>query len=643
MPELDTILAMLESQDADEIRESAYAAGEGGYKECIPLLARHLQSQNLGVQEAADQALRLIGGAETVQAVVPLLRSDDAPVRNLSMDILREVGGEDVASLTQLLEDEDPDIRIFVADILGSCGGIMAVQPLCRALLKDPEVNVRYQAAVSLGNLEEKKAAACLNQAMADEEWVQFAVIEALTKLRDESSVNALAKAMDKSSDLVCSMIVDALAEMGNLKAVTLLLRHMDSSPTALRNKIVKAIVHILGGRSLTMLTDNEREHFRVYALAALQDEDPGIQDAAAQGLAFVGGEQASASVLQLAERLEPVRDQERILNLAECLASIGVTQALHDAVLHGTWKAGMVAVKTIELTGDVAAGELLLKAFWDKDREMQRAIIDALAKLPDPGHRDFYLDILERHNDGHVLKGALRFLGFTSCNPDDGEKLFSMLEHPYDDVKEAALEACVNMDGPEMRKRFQELFQSPEPIHRFMATYALGRLGAMENLEELKLALEDEVPDVRKVALESLGPVCNELGDDFSLMLARLSDEVREVRLAMVQLMGSQCCVPGVERHLLQALDDEDDWVRIRAVEALGERADANALPSIVPLLESDNKLLVLKVIQALGAIGGKTAFRSLLAMVDSDDPEMQEAAEEALARIKEQPGEGD
>ena len=643
MHKLEDVKRMLAGNDADQIREGAFAAGEGRWLECIPLLAKQLQSQNLGVQEAADQALRNIGGPEAVQAVTPLLRSDDAPVRNLAMDILREIGGDDITTLTELLRDEDPDIRIFAADILGSARNSMAVQPLCKALLKDPEVNVRYQAAVSLGNLEERQGAECLNRAMADEEWVQFAVIEALSKLRDESSVNAMAKAMDKSSDLVCSMIVEALAEMGNIKAVPLLLRRMESSPAALRNKIVKAIVLILGGRSLTMLSDNERERFRIYALAALQDEDPDIQDAAARGLAYVGGEQASASVLALAERLEPVRDQERIEKLAESLSAIGFKSALRDAVTNGTWKAGMVAIKALELLGDPRGAALLTEAFWSKDREMQRAIMDTLDVLAGEDERPFYLDILERHNDGHVLKAALHFLGHKTRHHEDGNKLFALLEHPYDDVKEAALDACVSLNGAEMQRKFRDLFHSPEPIHRFMAVYALGKLGVLDNMDSIKLALEDEAPDVRKVALEALTPVCNELGEDFGLILSRLNDEVREVRLAVVQLLGAGCSVEGVEQYLYQALHDEDDWVRIRTVEALGERKDKAALAHIVPLLETDNNLLLLKIIKALGNIGGKTAFRSLLAMVNSEDPELQEAAEAALAQIKDQPGEGD
>ena len=165
-------------------------------------------------------------------------------------------------------------------------------------MLKDPEVNVRYQAAVSLGELAFPQASKCLGQALGDEEWVQFAVIEALSKIRDAGSVGDLVKALDNSSDLVASMIVDALGEIGNIKAVTMLLKRMDASPLVLRNKIVKSVVRILGGRALSLLSRDERERFVGYLLAALGDDDEDIQDAAVSGLGSVGGDAAARAVL---------------------------------------------------------------------------------------------------------------------------------------------------------------------------------------------------------------------------------------------------------------------------------------------------------------------------------------------------------
>lgn len=226
--DVQQILALLSSDEPEHVREGAYEAGYAKLEEAIPLMVAKLEEvRSSGVQEAIDRALRKIGGKPVVDAVIPLLRSEDPPVRNISMDVLREVGKSDVNALAALMDDEDADLRIFGADILGSTGSAVAVPLLSSALLKDPEVNVRYQAAVSLGELAYPEAATALNHALDDDEWVKFAVIEALVKVKAESSVGAMLMALNHSSALVASNIVEALGEMGYMKAAPMLLERL--------------------------------------------------------------------------------------------------------------------------------------------------------------------------------------------------------------------------------------------------------------------------------------------------------------------------------------------------------------------------------------------------------------------------------
>lgn len=637
MAECNRYLEQLASDDYEELRAAAFAAGEEKCVEAVPRLAQLLETKHLGVQEAADQALRRIGGAETVRAVIPLLRCDDAPARNLGMDILREVGVQDISALIELVKDEDPDIRIFASDILGSTHNSMCIQPLCNALLKDPEVNVRYQAAVSLGELGFPDAATCLNKAMEDEEWVQYSVIEALTKLGDASSINPLVKAMDHSSDLVRSMIIDALGEMGNVKAVGILLSRLETSPAALRNKIVKAVVNILGGKSLTLLSPNERERFRVYALAALEDEDEDVQDAAIEGLSFVGGDPASRGILRIAAALDPERHAERLDSIIGHLANVGLTDGLREG-LRGEPGTALVAVETLTRVGTQDAADAVMEVFWDSDRTVQREIVSCLSKTCGEGCKDFFMDVLERHDDAKVVKSALRFLGKKLRLPEAGPKMFDLLDHQYDDVKEAALDACIAVGGEDMTERFREMFRSPEPIHRLMAVYALGNLGAEQHMDILREALSDEIPDIRKVALEAVSSTCPaDVEQWLEFVVPGLQDENKDVRLTVIELMGG-CHDAAVLPHLLKALEDSDDWVRIRALEALGSQKAKEAVPVIVEFLEQPNRLLVMKAVEALGAIGGTAAFRSLLELSNSEDPELVDAAESAVARIQEE-----
>jgi HEAT repeat protein len=642
MADCSEYLSLLKSDDKEIVREGAFRAGEDNCVAAVGILAELLQTNHLGVQEAADSSLRKIGGSETVQAVLPLLRSDEAPVRNLSMDILREVGGQDMPSLVALIHDDDPDIRIFVADILGSTDNVMAVAPLCDALLRDPEVNVRYQAAVSLGELGKPEAAPCLNKAIEDEEWVQYSVIEALTKIGHSSSVGALIKALDHASDLVASMIIDSLGELGDIKAVTMLLRRMDESPTALRNKIVKAVVKILGGKSLALLKADERERFREYLLVALKDEDEEIQDAAIHGLAHVGGEEASKGILRIAGALDQDRDQERLGVIIGCLAEIGLTEALKSGLLGDDQAVAHVAVQSLSLISpescdnDHAVCTVLMEAFWKVGLPIQRQIISVAAERGTEQAKDFFIKVLDEHTDGTVLKSVVYLLGEKLRLAEVVDRIFPLLDHQYDDVKEAALEACIAINGPEVRERFISMFASDEPIHRLMAVYALGKLGVSRNMDILTQAIEDAVPDIRKVAIEALASECD-ISDDWQpLVLSKLNDESKDVRLTVIEIMG-QCFVEGFIPHLIAALDDADDWVKIRAIDALGEHEAAQAVPKLIEMLENPNRFVVMKIIEALGSIGGTSAFRALLEITNSDEYELVNAAEESIAKIQE------
>ena len=493
---------------------------------------------------------------------------------------------------------------------------------------------------MSLGDLGRPEAAKCLNKALQDEEWVQFAVIEALSKIRDDSSVGALLSAMNTSSDLVASMIVEALGEMGNVKAVAMLLKKLDDSPTALRNKIVKAVVRILGAKSLTLLSSAERDKFRQYLLVALEDlrdrypgrghARPGIRGRR-PGLGRRAGHGRGHGPRARRRPPGPGRGHPGP-HRADRRTGAG-------ACARGEPSISGVAVAVLSRMGEAqpeAAG-LLMDVFWDKDRDTQRAIIEALKAHAGPDTRDFFLGVLERHGDGTVIKGALALLGERYAEGEVGEVLYGYLDHPYDDVKEVALDACVAVGGEVMTRRFRDLFASDEPVHRLMAVYALGRMDVPGNLDLLKAALSDEVPDIRKVALEGLGSLCfADFASWLDTVVPCLGDENREVRLTVVDLMGN-CPNDEVLEHLMAALEDHDDWVRVRAIEALGRRAAETAVPGLVRAMADENKMVAIRAVEALGAVGGQSAFRALLAAVEGDDPEMQAAAEEALERMQE------
>lgn len=640
MPENDQIFALLASDNPDDIREGAYLAGKKKMQEALPALVEHLSTHNIAVQEAVERALYKIGGPKVVEAVIPLLRSDDAPARNTAMELLRRLSSSNIEALTRLLRDDDPDIRIFTSDILGSTGSSIAVAALSYALLHDPEVNVRYQAAVSLGELALPGAAASLNKAMQDEEWVQFAVIEALTKIRDESSVSALVQALDKSSDLVGSMIVDALGEMGNMRAVPLLLKHLESASLPLGNKIVRAVVNILGEQSLTLLGSKVCERLRDHIHHAVKDEDSSIQDAAVKAFASLKGNDATESIMKLAGTLDPEEDAERIGKIISALTAIGVNDALLAAVRGDNDLTMQIAVEVMARLEDPHLLPMLVEMFWHRDRDTQRFLVNAMADRADKSAQNFFLDVLDRHKDGLVLRGALRFLGHMGDPGVVQDKVLSFLDNQYNDVKETALEAAVALNTPKIHDHFRKTARSDDPAQRMMAVYAFGMFGPQLFMEELRNALGDECPDVRRLAVEALSRDYSGGSESLHLIESQMADKNKEVRLAVVEALGTYDN-EEIYAHLIRGLRDEDDWVRSRCIDKLGERKSQESVPTLIEMLEDESRLIVMKAIEALGQIGGEVAFRALMELLGHPSPETQEAAEAAIENIRLQAGE--
>ncbi len=465
-------------------------------------------------------------------------------------------------------------------------------------------------------------------------------MIEALLKIRSESCLDALIKAMPHSSDLVSSMIADALAEMGNIKAVPLLLKRLENSPKALRNKIVKAIVQIMGGRSLTLLPTLEQANFREYLLAALSDEDEEIQDKAISGLVFMKVAEAAGPIIELAAQLDFDEDdqQDRLDWIAKALAEIGSLQALKKALYSGEPAKIALAIRALRLCPGPESSDLLQGFFPNQDRNLQRTIIDALVLVSSEQDARFFLNLLSEHNDGHVLKQSLRFLARAGKQPEFTDKIFSLLDHPYPDVREAALETCIAVGDQNMMDRFQRMFASPDPGKRTMAVLGLGNLGCTDHMDLIKRALEDENPAVRKAALEASIKLCGLTSEVFALVSQRLQDEDRDVRLTLISLIGEcDCNQVDIMPLLKMALTDGHDWVRVRAVEALGAKRVRDAIPNLAGLLQEGNQLIALKVIWALGRIGGQAAFQILMDVLNSDDQELINAAEEAIVFLQE------
>lgn len=635
VPSEEDILTNLSSDDNSIIRQAAFNAADANLYSALPMIVSLFESKSLGVQEACEFAVRKIRGPQSIALVIPSLRSEDATIRNIAMDILRDICTDNIEEIITLIDDQDPDVRIFTADILGASNSALALSPLCRALLEDEEVNVRYQAAISIGALQNPKAADSLRNALNDEEWVQYAVIEALAKIRDASCVDILLQALPKVSPLIASMIIDALGDIANIKAAPFLLHFIDNSSGPLQTKALKATIQILGPNSLALLGAQQLTSLQVYMLKALNEQDDNTLKIVLQGLASTGiNPEATKAVLKLVATINPDLQHELLQNALECIIKIGYNEELEYALEIDNDTVRKLAIEACGMLQG-KAGRFALKRHFEMLTQIDKnRAIELLALGSDTHDIPFFIHYLDKSQDPIIICAALNFLGTNQRHLPVASNMLDFLKHANPTVREAALEACISLEDEQTVFHIVSLINDDSAEMRKVAVYTMGRINAGYFLEQLTRAMDDSCEFVRKTAIQGIGYGLPAGDTKNSILILAVSDIACEVRRIAVELLGANI-TPETTQALLTALGDSDDWVKMRALEALGEHRIKSAMPIIVEMMQNNSTLVQLEIINTLARFGDDLAFQTLLHFMSNGNQEIQQAAQEAIANI--------
>ena len=131
------------------------------------------------VREAILTSLARVGNAESLAAVLPLLRSDAADLRTGALDALRAMAGAVAARLTDLLADPDPDVRLLACELARAIPAERAQQVLCDLIEQDAEVNVCAAAIEVLAEIGSGEAIPSLDRCarrFPNEAFLEFSI-----------------------------------------------------------------------------------------------------------------------------------------------------------------------------------------------------------------------------------------------------------------------------------------------------------------------------------------------------------------------------------------------------------------------------------------------------------------------------------
>ncbi len=320
--------AQVESGSIEEKREAIRVAGSLPITDIIDTLISILYVDNKALQEAVIELLVSRPDKLVVEKLMPLLREENANVRNAAIEVLEKIGRDYVDLIGAYLEDEDKDVRLFVCDIIGKFGTEKALEYLSKALY-DEEINVRNSAVMGIGSIVNEKSVSVLAELLERETdtWVRFSIIDALTKIGLDSAKEVLRKALYREkNDVVLKALLDGISKFGDDIFIYDIMYVFEFMSSQKLSDVYSDIIDF--GLRVETIPDDEavRKKFAVYLLAYIKYSDDRWNAYRAVNIVSKLGPEAEWVLLDI---LQTISEPMIINSAIEGLREIGTAKAL--------------------------------------------------------------------------------------------------------------------------------------------------------------------------------------------------------------------------------------------------------------------------------------------------------------------------
>ncbi len=183
--DLTGLLAQLREGDAGQRRWAARDLSH--HPGAASALAAQLAGEpDSSVREAIFISLASIGNDDAAAALLSLLRSDDAALRNGAIESLAGMPEAVAPRVAALLDDEDADVRLFTVNLLGELRHAQVLPWLLQVLRQESELNVVAAAIEVLAEVGQPEHVAALRAArrrFAHDAFIGFAADTAIERI----------------------------------------------------------------------------------------------------------------------------------------------------------------------------------------------------------------------------------------------------------------------------------------------------------------------------------------------------------------------------------------------------------------------------------------------------------------------------
>jgi HEAT repeat protein len=312
--------------------------------------------------------------------------------------------------------------------------------------------------------------------------------------------------------------------------------------------------------------------------ISSLNDRDHDVRFGAARALQKIGKPATGPLVVALKRRESMIRK-----GAADTLSKIGWQPANTEETI-----TLLLAKQSWDELASIGAGAVspLVEALEDNDDDVRRGTAKALKKIGTPATGPL-VTVLESKNSvvRKEAAGILNTLGWEPLN-----------------MKERELLLIANQEWN-----------------------AIAKTGT-QAIPYLKVTLKDEDSKIRKNTAETLEKIgwhpSTEEEKAYFLLANQVWDDLAK--------MGSS----GTDLLIIAVQDNNDD-IRMKALQALGKTGDPRGVPPIVAALKDENPDIRFESAAALKVIGNEDAVKPLIDALEDESAKVREEAADSLAVI--------
>lgn len=541
-PELDYLVDDLEFNACWEVQSSLMdALAEIGDSRAVEPLIEVLESEGYeDLQESGFQALAKLSGGAAREFLLKQLKQGGSLARRRAARALCDlpelriasksapavIPSEILTGLTDALADRDSDVRINAAQALAASGSAEVVVPIT-LLLNDPNMEVRGEAATILAAIRGRDIVDRLHQLLTeDNRDLRRHIVRVLGEIGEPTSLEPISLLLDSSDQDLLYEVVGALANIG-----------VAGSEQKLANILV-----------------DETNHYT-------------LRMQVARTLGSLPGEHSG----------EDTTDQKHTEEM-----------------------------KAQESTQELSPREVLKEAVFDQDERVACAALEALVEM-DPDNAVVRLvEILEFLPLAVDQKAQREFEA--GQGPDFAEIHDTVTGDAQEEISQGLADMVAGRDartstlaailanqacGKDMSPAEDEDKAAPKQVQpgvRILAARLLGNFpepGA-EVVKSLILVCKEEDPELRRVAIHSLGRAADESALD--TILDGLTAEQEGVRLAALDALGNFSGSDSIRTRLVKMLEDPDPTIRQRVVEQITSLPGPEVTDYLCRALEDDD-----------------------------------------------------